>query len=99
MLPIFDESTGLLLKAIHFSANKHRDQRRKDQEQTPYINHPIAVTQRLWEIGGVRDPITLIAAVLHDTIEDTETSGQEIETLFGSGVLSVVMDWTFDKKR
>ena len=96
-MPILDDSTGLLLKAIHFSADKHRGQRRKDIEQTPYINHPIAVAQRLWDIGGVRDPITLIAAVLHDTIEDTDTSAQEIETLFGRDVLVVVMEVTDDK--
>ena len=97
ILPILDESTGLLLKAIHFSANKHRGQRRKDLEHTPYINHPIEVALRLWEIGGVRDPFTLIAAVLHDTIEDTDTSEQEIEVLFGPVVRTVVMEVTDDK--
>ena len=97
MLPNLNESTGLLLQAILFSADKHRDQRRKDQEQTPYINHPIAVAQRLWETGGVRDPITLIAALLHDTIEDTNTSTLEIETLFGQEVLSVVLEVSDDK--
>ena len=97
MQPIFDESTGLFLKAIHFSADKHRDQRRKDKSRSPYINHPIDVTRRLWEIGEVRDPSTLISAVLHDTLEDTQTSPQEISILFGEEVLSIVLEVTDDK--
>ena len=92
-----DEETGLFLKAIHFSANKHRDQRRKDVPQSPYINHPIDVAQTLWEIGGVRDRIPLIAAILHDTLEDTETTPEEIRALFGEEVLSVVLEVTDDK--
>ena len=97
MVPIFNETTGLFLKAIHFSADKHRDQRRKDQSRTPYINHPIGVAQRLWDTGGVRDPTTLISAVLHDTLEDTQTTHEEISTLFGSGVLAIVLEVTDDK--
>jgi GTP diphosphokinase / guanosine-3',5'-bis(diphosphate) 3'-diphosphatase len=93
----FDESTGKLLKAIHFSADKHRDQRRKDVPQSPYINHPIEVAEKLWEIGGVRDLVPLIAAILHDTLEDTETTPDEIRTLFGDEVLSVVLEVTDDK--
>ncbi|MEJ5224703.1 MAG: HD domain-containing protein, partial [Anaerolineales bacterium] len=72
------EPTGLLLKALRFSAEKHRDQRRKDSTQSPYINHPIQVAELLWDVGGVRDPATLIAAVLHDTIEDTDATAEEI---------------------
>lgn len=97
MLTMFDESTGLFLKAIHFSANKHRDQRRKDELRSPYINHPIDVTRRLWEIGEVRDPATLISAVLHDTLEDTQTTHHEISSLFGEEVLSIVLEVTDDK--
>ena len=69
----FSETTGQLLEAIRFSAEKHRNQRRKDRDHTPYINHPIEVTQLLWKVGGVRDIDVLLAAVLHDTVEDTET--------------------------
>jgi len=93
----FDESTGILLKAIEFSASKHRDQRRKDQPRSPYINHPIRVAQILWEIGGVRDVATLVAAILHDTIEDTETSTDEIRGHFGEEILSLVLEVTDDK--
>ncbi|HEY3310064.1 MAG TPA: HD domain-containing protein [Anaerolineales bacterium] len=97
MRKLFDESTGLLIKAIHFSAAKHRDQRRKDEAHSRYINHPLDVTRRLWETGEVRDQTTLISAVLHDTLEDTQTTPLEIGTLFGEEVLSAVLEVTDDK--
>jgi guanosine-3',5'-bis(diphosphate) 3'-pyrophosphohydrolase len=93
----FSENTGLLVKALHFSAEKHRHQRRKDQAQSPYINHPIEVMQLLWEVGGVREINVLLAALLHDTIEDTETSPDEIRQAFGEEVLSLVLEVTDDK--
>lgn len=93
----FSENTGQLLEAIRFAADKHRDQRRKDRDHSPYINHPIEVTQLLWEVGGVRDADVLVAAVLHDTVEDTETRPEEISSRFGEKVLSLVMEVTDDK--
>ncbi len=92
-----DDSVGILLKSIHFSAIKHRDQRRKDPSESPYINHPIQVAEMLWETGGVRDVVTLVAAILHDTIEDTVTSPEEIRALFGDEILGVVLEVTDDK--
>ena len=93
-----DDSAGILLKAIHFSALKHRDQRRKDIPKSPYINHPIQVAEMLWEIGGVRDVATLAAAILHDTIEDTATSPEEIHAHFGQEILGLVLEVTDDKR-
>jgi len=93
----FAENTGLLLKALRFSADKHRNQRRKDIAQSPYINHPIEVVQLLWDVGGVRDMDVLLAAILHDTIEDTETLPDEISTIFGEQVKSFVLEVTDDK--
>jgi len=93
----FLENTGLLLEALSFSAEKHRHQRRKDQAQSPYINHPIEVAHVLWKIGGVRDTDVLLAALLHDTIEDTKTSPREILDLFGKDVLALVLEVTDDK--
>jgi (p)ppGpp synthase/HD superfamily hydrolase len=93
----FEENTGLLLKAFSFSARKHRNQRRKDREKSPYINHPIDVTRLLWEVGNVRDMTILLASILHDTIEDTDTSPAEISELFGEEVLSLVLEVTDDK--
>jgi len=93
----FSENTGKLLEALRFSAEKHRNQRRKDSERSPYINHPIEVVQLLWEVGGVRDVNVLLAAILHDTVEDTETRPEEIGNRFGEKVLSLVMEVTDDK--
>jgi (p)ppGpp synthase/HD superfamily hydrolase len=89
--------TGKLLTAILFAAEKHRDQRRKGAEQAPYINHPIEVAEILWRVGGIRDEISLLAAILHDTVEDTETTPKELEERFGADVREVVMEATDDK--
>ncbi len=97
MTPNFDEFTGKLLGCIHFAAMCHRDQRRKDQPRSPYINHPLEVVHLLWEVGGVRDETTLLAALLHDVIEDTETAPAEIAGQFGELVLGVVLEVTDDK--
>ncbi|MGC1377904.1 MAG: HD domain-containing protein [Anaerolineales bacterium] len=92
-----DDSVGILLKAMRFSAVKHRDQRRKDFPRSPYINHPIQVAEMLWEIGGVRDVATLSAAILHDTIEDTTASPDEIRAHFGEEILNLVLELTDDR--
>jgi guanosine-3',5'-bis(diphosphate) 3'-pyrophosphohydrolase len=86
-----------LLKAIAFAADKHRHQRRKDADASPYINHPIAVANVLAAEGDVSDEVTLIAAALHDTVEDTETTFGELQQHFGSEVVSVVRELTDDK--
>lgn len=86
-----------LLKALSFAADKHRFQRRKDTEETPHINHPIRVALTLAEIGGETNVDLLVAAVLHDTIEDTQTTSEEIESLFGPAVLGLVLEVTDDK--
>jgi guanosine-3',5'-bis(diphosphate) 3'-pyrophosphohydrolase len=93
----YSENTGHLLKAFRFSAGKHRNQRRKDSVKSPYINHPIDVAQLLWDVGGVRDMDVLLAAILHDTIEDTNTHPDEIRDSFGEEVLSLVLEVTDDK--
>lgn len=88
---------ALLLKALQFSAEKHRDQRRKDKNASPYINHPIEVTSLLANVGGVTDPTTLVAAILHDTIEDTQTTPEELESRFSIEVRLLVEELTDDK--
>lgn len=93
----YSENTGLLLKAFRFSAGKHRNQRRKDSVKSPYIIHPIDVVQLLWEVGGVREMNVLLAAILHDTLEDTNTGPEEIRDDFGEEVLSLVLEVTDDK--
>lgn len=74
--------TGIVLKALRFAAHKHRDQRRKDADASPYINHPIALVETPYRVGDVKDPATLAAALLHDTIEDTETTPEELSMLW-----------------
>ena len=92
-----EESISLLLKSLRFSADKHRNQRRKDLEASPYINHPIEVVDIMWRIGQIRHIPTLAAAVLHDTIEDTSATPDEIRSLFGDDVLNLVLEVTDDK--
>ncbi len=87
--------TGLI-DALAFAAHKHRDQRRKDVDGSPYINHPIALVRVLAVEGGVREALPLIAALLHDTVEDTETTEAEIAQQFGAEVAGVVMEVTDD---
>jgi guanosine-3',5'-bis(diphosphate) 3'-pyrophosphohydrolase len=86
-----------LLTALAFAADKHRNQRRKDREASPYINHPIAVARILAVEGSVNDPITLAAAILHDTIEDTKTTPDELQLIFGEEITSIVLEVTDDK--
>ena len=86
-----------LMEATLFAAEKHRDQRRKDARKTPYINHPIAVVNLLANVGQITDLETLQAGMLHDTVEDTDTSPEELEERFGFGVCSLVLEVTDDK--
>ena len=71
----FENDTPLLIRALEFAARKHRMQRRKDEDASPYINHPIALMSVLCVEVQVCHPVILSAAALHDTIEDTETTG------------------------
>ncbi len=88
---------SLIFKALYFASQRHKDQRRKDPSGTPYINHSIEVMINLWELGEIDDTEVLVAALLHDTIEDTETSPEEIEGYFGARVLALVKEVTDDK--
>jgi len=85
------------VSALAFSAAKHRDQRRKDVEASPYINHPIALTDVLVNEGGVLNWDVLCAALLHDTIEDTQTTAEELTKSFGKKITSIVLEVTDDK--
>lgn len=92
------EDFGKFIKALRFAAQKHRDQRRKGSLKAPYINHPIQLVDILWNSGEVNDINTLIAAVLHDTVEDTGTTPEEISQQFGDDVRGLVMEVTDDKR-
>lgn len=85
-----------VLRAAHFAAGKHRMQRRRDADSTPYINHPLALAVLLASEAMVDDPIVLCAALLHDTVEDTETSFEELAAAFGDEVADIVREVTDD---
>lgn len=91
-LPIADYAA--LLRALNFAAHKHRDQRRKGSHKAPYINHPIEVATLLATYGGIADVAVLQAAILHDTIEDTDTTAEELEREFGADVTALVLEMT-----
>lgn len=88
---------ALVLRAASFAADKHRNQRRKDAEASPYINHPLALANVLANEGGVTDTRVIAAALLHDTVEDTETSLGELKESFGEEIASIVAEVTDDK--
>ncbi len=96
-MPKPKDELGLVLRAVQFAAHKHKDQRRKDVRATPYINHPISLAEVLHTDGGVRDPKVIAAALLHDTIEDTETTYDELRGLFGEDVADTVVELTDTK--
>lgn len=86
-----------LLEATTFSAKKHRFQRRKGINAEPYINHPLEVANLIANVGKIEDYDILMAAILHDTVEDTETTAEELTELFGENVCKMVLEVTDDK--
>ena len=86
-----------LLCAASFAAHKHTAQRRKDAQASPYINHPLALADMLANEASVTDIEVLCAALLHDTIEDTETTAEELRNMFGAAVAGVVQEVTDNK--
>lgn len=86
-----------LLRAVAFAAEKHRHQRRKDANASPFINHLIAAASVLAEEGHVTDEDLLVAAILHDSVEDTETTFASIEEHFGRAVADIVREVTDDQ--
>jgi len=88
---------NLLVKAMSFAAHKHKNQRRKGKDASPYINHPIGLAEVLVNIGNVTDINAICAALLHDTVEDTRTTREELTENFGAEIAEIVMEVTDDK--
>jgi guanosine-3',5'-bis(diphosphate) 3'-pyrophosphohydrolase len=86
-----------LLQAASFAAKKHTNQKRKGAAGEPYINHPLEVANLIANVGGVSDTDVLIAAILHDTVEDCGVTRDEIAEAFGEAVAAYVMEVTDDK--
>ncbi len=95
-MQLTDEKYSIFLRSLCFAAEKHKYQRRKGKNPPPYINHPIKVVEILWQEGSVRDVNVLVGALLHDTIEDTDTSPEEIQLAFGEKVKNIVLEVTND---
>lgn len=97
MTTFSDNDLGQIFRAIEFAASRHRNQRRKDKKKTPYINHLIDTFGILWRIGRIRYIPVLVAMILHDVIEDTDTKPEEISSRFGQEVLDLVLEVSDDK--
>ncbi len=92
-----NHAIGVILKAAQFAAHKHRDKKRKGKDKTPYINHPIEVAHILYAEGGISDPEIIAAALLHDTIEDSQTTYDELRGQFGARIADIVVEVTDTK--
>lgn len=92
-----DDPIPCILRAAAFAAEKHRNQRRKDAEASPYINHPISLACLLANECLECGHTVLMAALLHDTVEDTATSFAELEERFGRETTTIVRQLTDDK--
>jgi (p)ppGpp synthase/HD superfamily hydrolase len=88
----------LVARALDFAARKHRDQRRKGAAKEPYINHPAEVAWLVADATGGEPLAVLLAALLHDTLEDTQTTLAELEREFGADVAALVAEVTDDKR-
>ena len=91
-----ESELNLLLKALSFAAHKHKDQRRKDKAASPYINHPISLANILCNEAHITDMEVICGALLHDTIEDTDTTPEELEVEFGKTIKTIVMEVSDD---
>ncbi len=86
-----------ILAAAHFAAQRHAGQKRKGLAGEPYVNHLIEVAELVAASSEMVDTSLLMAAFLHDTVEDTGVTRGELEELFGSDVAGLVMEVTDDK--
>lgn len=92
-----DDALAQVFDALKFAAHKHRDQRRKGASAAPYVNHIIEVTETLIDVGQVRDTALICAALLHDTVEDTDATDAEVRERFGEEVADLVAEVSDDK--
>ena len=87
----------LITRAFNFASQRHSGQRRKGQAQEPYVNHLAEVAELVAETTNGQDPNLVAAALLHDTIEDTQTEPKELASIFNKDIASLVGEVTDDK--
>ena len=92
-----EKNLKLILKALAFAAHRHRNQRRKDAGASPYINHPIDLALLLVNEADISDTDVICAALLHDTLEDTDTTVTDLLMAFGQSICAIVQEVTDDK--
>ncbi len=90
-------ATLLVVRAAHFAAQKHVDQRRKGESAEPYFNHVADVAAHLAEATGGGDAALIAAGYLHDTVEDQDVTPAELAAQFGHDVADLVAEVTDDK--
>ena len=91
-------STAEVLAALLFACRKHRDQRRKGADAAPYVNHLVEVAEVIARVSDDTRATVLQAAILHDTLEDTATTPDELDQQFGADVRRIVQEVTDDKR-
>jgi guanosine-3',5'-bis(diphosphate) 3'-pyrophosphohydrolase len=89
---------SMIMKAANFAAEKHKRQCRNDAGRTPYINHPLEVANILMNEAGIHDEMVIVAALLHDTLEDTATEASELGDEFNIWVMCIVMEVSDNKR-
>ena len=89
--------TLLLARAYEFAARMHTGQTRKGTAAEPYINHPCEVAGLLAQACGGTDAVLIAGGVLHDTVEDTDATPEELAGLFGREIAALVMEVSDDK--
>lgn len=87
----------MILDAADFAARVHQNQRRKGRSKRPYIGHCIEVASTLVSVGKVDDANVIVAALLHDVVEDTDTTNDQIREKYGPVVADLVAEVTDDK--
>jgi (p)ppGpp synthase/HD superfamily hydrolase len=91
-----EDQLPALFDALKFAADKHQYQRRGGYDPLPYINHLIKVTEAMIRVGRETDGDLLLATILHDVIEDTDATRQELAERYGQKVADTVWELTDD---
>jgi GTP diphosphokinase / guanosine-3',5'-bis(diphosphate) 3'-diphosphatase len=86
-----------IMRAAHFAATRHSGQRRKGAAAEPYINHLLEVAELVSSVLAEPDPNLVIAALLHDTVEDVGVTKEELIEAFGQDIANLVLEVTDDK--